>query len=348
MHSFVVVLIVLLAANFHLTVAVDKELDLGDTKVRIWMYTTSTIHSSSLSLPSFLTPFLPLLLLPFMKIKILGQSGKMSVNINGDESQITVTELTEVDVNGNAVGCTGSTKHCVKSFASQEFTFGTSAADVPVGDTTASQVVFTSTLPTGTFAMNTMIINKDGEVTNTIPGGKSETLKLTKGDCKFNVILSGWNWCTGCSGGTGTGAFIDVTIEVKGTGSETDWSKDAAADDTSGGDGTKGNMGGSIITLSNTVNVDSTVMAMPTGYPLTGGNGNNKNTITLRFPKFTTSAFYDPVISSASKKLGAGYIILISVGAIVVIICFYFALKSFGIVGGGKDEVKANELQSKL
>jgi len=278
----------------------------------------------------------------------------MSVNINGAESQITVTALTEVDVNGNAVGCTGSTKHCVTSFASQDFTFGASAADVPIGDTTASQVVFTSVVPTGTFAMNTMIISKDGEVTNTIPGGKSEILKLTKGDCKFNVILSGWDWCTGaCSGGDGTGAFIDVTIEVKGTGSDTDWSEDAAAadaSDTTGGDGTKkGNIGGSIITLSNTVNVDSKVMAMPIGYPFTGGNGSNKNTITLRFPKFTTSAVYDPVITAASNKLGAGYIVLISVGAIVVIVCIYLALKYFGIVGDAKDELKrSSELQTKL
>ena len=311
MNSLFFVLIVLLAVTLHLTAAADKELDLGDTK-----------------------------------IKILGQSGKMSVDINGNESQITVTALTEVDANGNSVGCTGSTKHCVKSFASQAFTFGAPATDFPIGDTTSSQILFTSTLPTGTFAMNTFIISKDGEITNTISGGKSETLKLTKGDCKFNVMLSNWNWCTGaCSGGDGTGAFIDVTIEVKGTGSETDWSKDATSDDTSDGDGTKGNMGGSIITLSNTVTVDSIVMAMPSGYPLTEGNGNNKNTITLRFPKFTTSASYDPVISPAKNTLGAGYIVLIVLGAIVGLIGAYYVLKSclkaFGIV----EDVKDNEIK---
>ena len=214
-------------------------------------------------------------------VNILGQSGKMSISINGEESQVSVDSVSEVDENGVKVGCSGSTKHCVNSFASQDFTFTAPAVDVAIGDTTASTIVFSSNIPTGVFAMTTMIINEDGSVENSVPGGSTETLTLHKGDCKFNIDLSAWTWCTGgCSGGTGTGAFIDVTVEIKGTNTDATWNSDD----------TVGTLGGSSVTLSKTILVDNVVTSMPTGYPLIGGNGNNKNTITFRFPKFTTSA----------------------------------------------------------
>ena len=87
------------------------------------------------------------------------------------------------------------------------------------------------------------------------------------------------------------------------------------------------------------------------GYPLTGGNGNNKNTVTLRFPKFTKSATYDPVISASGSKLGAGYIILISIGGIIAVLGMFYALKYFGACGADKwhvDVKNTTEMRTKV
>ncbi len=253
-------------------------------------------------------------------VNILGQSGMMSVTIGGESSQVSVDYLAEVDVNGVQVGCSGNPKHCVNSFASQSFTFNTPSTNVAVGDTTASVVTFQSIIPTGFFTMTTMIINADGSISNSVPGGSTETLTLKKGDCKFNVMLSAWQWCTAqapCSGGTGVGAFIDVTVTVKGKNADASWSSDNMV----------GTLGGSIITLSNTVVLDGVVAAMPSGYPMIGGNGNgnNKNSITFRFPKFTFAATYDPVLS-AQTSLAWGYIVLIVVGSVLALYILYKVL----------------------
>jgi hypothetical protein len=99
-------------------------------------------------------------------VDILGQSGKMSISIGGAQSQVSVTSVKEVDVNGVPVGCTGQTKHCVNSFGSQTFTFSAPTTGFPIGDTSASTLVFTSVVPTGVFSMTTMIVDKDGSITN--------------------------------------------------------------------------------------------------------------------------------------------------------------------------------------
>jgi len=206
---------------------------------------------------------------------------------------------------------------------------------VKVGDTTASIVVFSSVVPTGKFSMTTMIIDADGSVTNSAAGGTSETLTLKKGDVKFNIEIENWVWCTTLTGCNGVGAFIDVVVQVKGTGTTADWSTD----------GTVGDLGGSTLTLSSTVTVDGATVAMPAGYPLIGGNGNNKNTLTIRFPKFTTSAVYDPVLSLPSS-LGAGYIVLIVAGSVIGVAGLYFALRAYGCLGS-KAGLAANKDKDK-
>ena len=209
--------------------------------------------------------------------------------------------------------------------------------NVKIGDTTASTINFSSTLDTGKFSLTTMIIDADGEITNEVSGGESETLTLTKGDCKFNIELKDWDWCNGsCNGGTKTGEFIDVTVEIKGTSSETTWNDDESGgsdDAIKDGDNVKGNMGGSIITLSNTVTLDGKIESMPSGYPMIGGNGKNKNTITFRFPKFTSSAVYDPIISKNNTGLSGGAIAGIVIGALAGAVIIIALLKYFQICG---------------
>ncbi len=168
--------------------------------------------------------------------------------------------------------------------------------------------------------MTTMIMNADGSITNSVPGGSTETLTLKKGDVKFNIELSGWQWCTTqspCSGSTNVGAFIDVTVSVKGTNAAASWSSDNMV----------GKLGGSSITLSNTLVLDGTVTAMPSGYPMIGGNG-NKNSITFRFPKFSNSAMYDPVLS-AQQTLAGGYIALIVIGSLLVLYVIYRVVQKY-------------------
>eukprot|EP00448_Togula_jolla_P020802 CAMPEP_0170588190 /NCGR_PEP_ID=MMETSP0224-20130122/10699_1 /TAXON_ID=285029 /ORGANISM="Togula jolla, Strain CCCM 725" /LENGTH=89 /DNA_ID=CAMNT_0010911893 /DNA_START=87 /DNA_END=352 /DNA_ORIENTATION=- len=59
-------------------------------------------------------------------VRIQGQSGKftLSNSARGSEKDIVVTmdALRELDAQGNAVGASGSTKHSLNTFASQDFT----------------------------------------------------------------------------------------------------------------------------------------------------------------------------------------------------------------------------------
>ena len=127
-------------------------------------------------------------------------------------------------------------------------------------------------------------------------GTDLETWAVRNGDVKFNLALSNWHWCgDGAECGKGqtsqVGAFIDVVISVKGSG-------EAKA----GPDGKSVELGGgATIELSDRVFVDGEWTTMPAGYPMVSTQGSS-TMFTFRFPKFSESALYDPVVSSGDVE----------------------------------------------
>lgn len=127
-------------------------------------------------------------------------------------------------------------------------------------------------------------------------GTDLETWAVRNGDVKFNLALSNWHWCgegAECSKGqtSQVGAFIDVVISVKGS-----------AEAKAGSDGKSVELGGgATIELSDRVFVDGEWTTMPAGYPMVSTQGSS-TMFTFRFPKFSESALYDPVVSSGDVE----------------------------------------------
>jgi len=202
--------------------------------------------------------------------------------------------LREVDADGNAVGTSGSVKHSINTFAPQKFTFAPQENDITIGTATATKISFSTPfkgLEASKLTVDTYVITRPGHV-----GTDTETWGVRSGDVKFNLALADWHWCgdgADCNKGQSAqvGAFIDVDVSVKG-------SKAAKA---SGGGKSVSLGGGATIELSNKVLVDGAWTTMPEGYPMIVIKGSS-TTFTFRFPKFASSALYDPVISSANVE----------------------------------------------
>jgi len=234
------------------------------------------------------------------KIKILGQSGKMTITPpKGDPVMVTMDFLKELDASGNEVGKAGSKKHSINTFAAQDFTF-TNKGLVTYESVSTNAVDFSTSISTdiGKLDVMTYIFRNNGTV-----GTDTERWKVIFGDIKFNLFLSSWQWCgdqVNCGNGKNveTGAFIDVGIEIK---SKSDPKKQTGKNESFAlGDGID-------LQLSNRVMIDGVWANMPAGYPLLEEK-DGKSLFTFRFPKFTTNATYDPVmhLSEASPTSSGG------------------------------------------
>jgi hypothetical protein len=115
-------------------------------------------------------------------VDILGQSGKMNLDNNNRTVQITMDALREVNANGDVVGNTGSVKHSVQTFASQEFIFGIRdyyttlfTFNSTTNDTVAEaanglRVDFSSTLATGSQLKVQALLVSDGGIAGDAQG----------------------------------------------------------------------------------------------------------------------------------------------------------------------------------
>jgi len=223
-----------------------------------------------------------------MTVQVLGQSGKFKVYktaLGGADDKQVVVEmdaLREVDSAGNEVGTSGSTKHSINSFASQSFTFAPVEA-VALGNATANKVSFTSQISTvGEIRVDTYIVSKDGYA-----GPQGEEWPVSPGDVKFNIAMPSWTWCNPCKQGNTNevGAFIDLDVVIKGK-----------ADSAEKGISQSYDLGGDAkLELTDKVMVDGSQTTMPEGYPKLSVVG-GKQVFTFRFPKFTTSIEYDPLL----------------------------------------------------
>jgi len=225
-----------------------------------------------------------------MAVTITGQSGKFKVfqtelGSNDDKTIfVEMDALREVDSTGSAVGTSGSTKHSINSFASQSFTF-TDLQEVALGNATANKVSFSSQITTvGQIRVDTYIVTKEGYA-----GPQGEEWQVSPGDVKFNIAMPSWTWCNPCKQGNTNeiGAFIDLDVVIKGKAGNA--SKRASNSETY-------DLGGNVnLELTNKVMVDGSQTTMPEGYPKVSFQG-GKQIYTFRFPKFTTSVVYDPLL----------------------------------------------------
>lgn len=164
------------------------------------------------------------------------------------------------------------------------------AAISKVANVSANKVHFSTTIggkseKIGKLDLVTYILKSSGTI-----GTSTESWDVRANDVKFNIVLSEWSWC-GCKKGqtNQVGAFIDVDVEIKGRG---------GAPKQTGGNKTY-DMGGTPLQLSNQILADGKWVSMPAGYPKLTLKG-SKAIFTFRFPRFTTSATYDPIIGMSS------------------------------------------------
>ena len=161
------------------------------------------------------------------KMTILAESGEMQFQrqlADGstltDPLKIKMAQVVQVDADGNEVAtCTttsGAPQAPTKNFAGfagKAFNIEAmrSAQALPnAGSMKASMTKFAADLgaDVGVMSIDLALAEEEGEVSI---AGEKQTLK--KGDMKFNMELTDWNWC-GDDGATGAAAFLDVYIEV--------------------------------------------------------------------------------------------------------------------------------------
>jgi len=230
-----------------------------------------------------------------VSVKVKGQSGKMTLTIPKKEDNSTIdvecqmAALRQLDAEGNTLGGGGSEKHSFNSFATQDFTFSTPTTGKYEG-LNVTKVSFASTLVgSSELKIVTMIFQESGSF-----NVGSDTVNVTAGAVKFNVELGDWSWCGGsveCKGADGEGQSVELDISIAAEGLGSLESKNGSSTFDIGG--------GNELMMLNTYSTDggSTWVAMPAGYPKVSGS-----TFTLKFPKWTGSLIYDPIVTSASDN----------------------------------------------
>ena len=224
-----------------------------------------------------------------LKSKVPKGSSGNSVGI-----RVTMDALREVDASGNAVGQSGSVKHSVNTFASQDFTVG-DVELVSIGSVSASKVSFESTISSiGKLGVDTYLIATSGTV-----GMNTDSWEVGMGDLKWNIRLWDWTWCgdvgaTCKNGEVGDAVELDITVTNMGGGSASEKE----------GDKKEVSLGGSAeLSLSTAVQTDCVWEEMAAGYPMITTQGSG-TTLTFRFPRFIDSSLYDPVVSGSCDELG--------------------------------------------
>jgi len=224
-----------------------------------------------------------------MNLHVMGQSGKFTLYTDqqGRSGGITVNidALRELDASGNAVGTSGSVKHSINTFASQTFTIAPTEVVTIGNGVSAEKVSFDAALggSVGNVKIDTFVMCEDGVV-----GNGQESWSVRAGDVKWNIELSSWAWC-GCSqgGNAQVGDMIDIDIAVKGL----------ATGQLTGNSLSLG--GGAAMQMASLVSIDGTLRNMTAGYPQFNIQGSS-TVVTFRFPKFSSRAVYDPVMTTSS------------------------------------------------
>lgn len=229
---------------------------------------------------------------PVIRVDVQGTSGKFVVyNAALGKSkgvQVNIEALREVDANGKTVGASVTPRHSIKTFASQTYTIGPLEPTSIVSNNrvvNASKISFSSTINTvGQVTIDTYVIKNPGLV-----GTANHSWFLQPGDLKWNIMLSSWQWC-GCKKDNKTeiGAYIDVDINIKGFQQARRYR----------GSNKIVNLGNiTQIQVSDSIIVDNSYQAAPSGYPLVLAEG-KVFSVTFRFPRFKYFGMYESVVLS--------------------------------------------------
>lgn len=254
---------------------------------------------------------------------LTAKSGRLSVFCAAQK--ILFDAIKELDSNFAVVGTSGSEKHSVNNFASQEFTIA-EPVDTNYDGVDCHKIAFESTLNQNSkLTVNTYIFNAAGNITN----GDEDNL-VDAGNVKFTISVKDWNWCDASAtqgdvnyckkGGTvqaGEWLDFDLTMSTK-TKPVRNTSDDAPSarrlNGPGPGPGPRGDQtkrpkskvggrrkperfqvgGGVNIDFSTKVQVDGVWEDMYEGYPKMVATP-AKTTFTFRFPK-SSNIFYDPTI----------------------------------------------------
>ena len=238
-----------------------------------------------------------------INLRVLGHSGKMELSNNDTTVRVQMKGLQEVSADGEPVGHTlpNKDKHSFNSFASQDFTISPISSKGLNSAVGSKSVDFTCPLLDGSALFKVtahLVLNSSAQFSEP---GSNETFVLSAGSLKFNVDISNWSFCT--PGGTGhagckgeNGAFLDVSFIV------TDQSAGSGPGPVPGnGTAPSDNVadvllsGGGAMQLAEMAQLDGAWTRLPPGYPRVETSGAT-TTITLRFPRFTTTVHYDPVV----------------------------------------------------
>jgi len=237
-------------------------------------------------------------------VDVLGQSGKMTLS-NGD-NQVTVAmdNLYELNAAGSIIGNTGPNagKHSRQTFASVDFSVNDTARRTSEFGVPADAIDFRTTLlGSSDLVVSTFVFLHNGVIHPTM----NESWAVAGGSVKFAVELNAWPFCSGESGNPcrgETGAFLELGIEIKGSADVT----------LAGGDGKRFTLATNAATgnnvtleLSDEVLLDGIWVRMPEGYPKIEMQG-SKQLFMFRFPRFTSSCLYDPVINGLGTSSSGG------------------------------------------
>ena len=230
-------------------------------------------------------------------VKVAGQSGKMTLTVptgNGAETQaidVKMEALRQLDSSGKVLGGGGATKRSFNSFATQNFVIA-DATSAKYNGINVTKISFEAILGASSkLKVDTMVFGDKGDFQV-----GSDVIKVVKGTVKFNVVLSGWEWCgvagVTCAGSDGVGHSLELDISVRG---KSDPAK-KAGEVFDLGDNTA-------LSMLKTYSTKAEVWTlMPEGYPKVNGA-----TFTLKFPKegWDDTLTYDPIITGADSTSGA-------------------------------------------
>lgn len=227
-------------------------------------------------------------------INILGQSGKVTIN---DEITMQVDGVYEM--NGNSKVVTFNT------MANQNFQFS------PLESTTyqnisVQQLYFYTPLKlpqaaqeTGFFDLRTMLIGESGKMST-----DTEEWSVSPGDMKWNIELRSWNFNPSSTG-------IEVHMEIKGK-KEVQNSTSKTLD-----------LGAGTLQLSNRVNIDGTETDISIDIIKKG----SKDIFIFKFPKFTNTLVYDPVLQMGTSSSNSAFKLNVSVLCILLFISKHLLLQ---------------------
>lgn len=132
---------------------------------------------------------------------VLGHSGKITLAYDdpsyNNSQVIDFSSIYELNAQEEVIGNTGSIKHSVNSFASQDFDFSDMVSTTFQG-LACSNLNFTTAMVDGQATLQVLlyIFSEAGNIIT-----YNETLPVEEGSMKFSVVVKDWPFCT--LGGSG-------------------------------------------------------------------------------------------------------------------------------------------------